>query len=61
MPLSQIGFCSHTYIGITYRCHGLTRISYIVITYHHILEFTCRCLIYILVSTLNWSEHTNVH
>ncbi|KHG29123.1 hypothetical protein F383_35476 [Gossypium arboreum] len=25
MPLSQIGSFSHTYIGVTYRCHGLTR------------------------------------
>ncbi|KHG26676.1 hypothetical protein F383_04542 [Gossypium arboreum] len=25
IPLSETGFYSHTYIGITYRCHGLTR------------------------------------
>ncbi|KHG24723.1 hypothetical protein F383_09918 [Gossypium arboreum] len=36
MPQSHTGFNSHTYIRITYRCHGLTRTSCIesyVMTY----------------------------
>ncbi|KHG17453.1 hypothetical protein F383_22627 [Gossypium arboreum] len=36
MPLSQTGSYSHTYIGVTYRCHSLTRTSHIRILCHDI-------------------------
>ncbi|KHG18969.1 hypothetical protein F383_24207 [Gossypium arboreum] len=36
MPLSQIGSYSHTYIRVTYRCHGLTRTSHTGIICHDI-------------------------
>ncbi|KHF98426.1 hypothetical protein F383_37606 [Gossypium arboreum] len=32
MPLSQTGSYSYTYIGITYRCHDLTRTNHIHIS-----------------------------
>ncbi|KHG12540.1 hypothetical protein F383_19362 [Gossypium arboreum] len=36
MPLSQTRSYSYTYIGVTYRCHGLTCTSHIEILCHDI-------------------------
>ncbi|KHG06690.1 hypothetical protein F383_33570 [Gossypium arboreum] len=36
MPLSQTRSYSHTYIGVIYQCHGLTRTSHIEILCHDI-------------------------
>ncbi|KHG23305.1 hypothetical protein F383_08442 [Gossypium arboreum] len=40
MPLFQPGSYLHTYIGITYRCHGLTYTSHIRILCHDICILT---------------------
>ncbi|KHG17410.1 PHD finger C17D11.04c [Gossypium arboreum] len=42
MPLSRIGSYSHIYIGVTYRCLGLTCTSYIGILCHDICILAIR-------------------